>query len=205
MKPDIIIFHLLLSLFPIFSSATPESIPKAALAPRQYTQNAPFTGALFIYNAGCPPGNSCQQPNAAASNWCPSNAPVSCSSINQPSWCCPPNYTCASPPNSNGLIGCCPSGCSCNGNINAASISTVTVGAVAVQTQPAIHPLPTPPPQPAQQPCRTIVMKGGDLPTTVPGDCGTILILSSRGSKEAKVWWKGVVTVGVGLSVLVYW
>jgi hypothetical protein len=85
---------LLLDLLAVHSSAHPEALPEAipeaipealpeALAeadPQTYTNNAPFSGAIYIVN---PNG---QAVTAEGTNVCPVSASVSCSTIGQPSW-----------------------------------------------------------------------------------------------------------------------
>ncbi|KAF2468643.1 uncharacterized protein BDR25DRAFT_265439 [Lindgomyces ingoldianus] len=161
-------------LLPILCIAEPDADP-------QYTNNAPFSGAIYIVN---PNGESV---NAAGTNYCPSYASVSCANMGSPSWCCPASYTCASPPNSGGLIGCCPSGSTCGGNVNVASITTVTVQAVQQTSYVYVQPQPTtvavynaPTTQVVAQGgfCSTLTMSGPGLPTTRQGDCGTILVVN---------------------------
>jgi hypothetical protein len=57
-----------------------EPIAKPEAVPQQLTNNAPFSGAVYIVN---PDG---QQVVAQDTNMCPSSASVSCSNMNQPSW-----------------------------------------------------------------------------------------------------------------------
>jgi hypothetical protein len=52
----------------------PEAIPQ------QITNNAPFSGAVYIVS---PDG---QQVVAQGTNMCPASASVSCANVNQPSW-----------------------------------------------------------------------------------------------------------------------
>ncbi|KAF2874339.1 hypothetical protein BDV95DRAFT_474576, partial [Massariosphaeria phaeospora] len=154
----------------------PEANPDASSDPQTYTNNAPFSGAVYIVN---PNG---QEISTANTNLCPDQASLSCSNINHPSWCCPPTYTCAIPPSSNGLIGCCPSGQTCNGAINVAAITTVTVQA-AQQTAAIVY-VPPPAEHPTQVVaqggfCATLTMEGPGLPTTREDSCGTILIVAA--------------------------
>ncbi|KAF1829140.1 hypothetical protein BDW02DRAFT_182476 [Decorospora gaudefroyi] len=167
----------LLVLFLAFCVAEPIAKPEAI--PQQLTNNAPFSGAVYIVN---PDG---QQVVAQDANWCPSSASVSCSNVHQPSWCCPADYACAVPANSNGLIGCCPNGHSCNGAVNVAQVTTVTVypqqETAIVYAQPPTtvynHP------NPAQGGfCATITMDGPGLPKAEEGACGTILIVAGAPS-----------------------
>jgi len=57
-----------------------EPIAKPEAVPQQISNNAPFSGAVYIVN---PDG---QQVVAQDANFCPSSASVSCSNVNQPSW-----------------------------------------------------------------------------------------------------------------------
>ncbi|KAH8636019.1 hypothetical protein IG631_07853 [Alternaria alternata] len=57
-----------------------EPIAKPEAIPQQISNNAPFSGAVYIVN---PEGQSVVAQDA---NWCPSSASVSCSNVNQPSW-----------------------------------------------------------------------------------------------------------------------
>lgn len=61
--------------------ATPDASPDAeADAQPQITNNAPFSGAVYLVN---PNG---EQFTAQGMNYCPSSASQSCSSVNAPSW-----------------------------------------------------------------------------------------------------------------------
>jgi len=162
--------------------AEPIAIPEALPNAQTLQNNAPFSGAVYIVN---PNG---QQVVAQDSNWCPSTASVSCSTMGQPSWCCPANYACVSPANSNGLIGCCPSGSTCSGTVNVAEVHTVTV---YPQPQTTVYNQPNP----VQGGfCATITMDGPGLPRTEQGQCGTILLVSA-GIPSFK-------TLGVGAGVV---
>ncbi|KAH7135999.1 hypothetical protein B0J11DRAFT_176458 [Dendryphion nanum] len=168
---------LSLLLFVTFSSAEPDAQPEAE--PQQFTNNAPFSGAIYIVN---PNG----QEITTYSNQCPSYAAQNCGSIGKTSWCCPGGYTCAAPQNANGMCGCCPVGSSCGGTINVASITTVTVQ--AAQQTVYVHPEPTTvavygKPEPSRVVyqggfCSTLTMDGPGLPTTREAECGTILIVN---------------------------
>lgn len=193
--------------------ALPEVIPNA----QTLQNNAPFSGAVYIVN---PNG---QQVVAQDGNWCPSTASVSCSNMGQPSWydsqktvilsltgyrCCPANYACVSPGNSNGLIGCCPSGNTCGGTVNVAEIHTVTVypsqQTAIVYAQPPPQTTVQNHPNPAQGGfCATITMEGPGLPRTEQGQCGTILLVS-EGIPSLKIlgMGAGVVTFVLQLSLL---
>ncbi|KAF2110553.1 hypothetical protein BDV96DRAFT_195274 [Lophiotrema nucula] len=105
----------------------PEPEPEADPEAQTYTNNAPFSGAIYIVD---PNG---QQITAQGQNWCPNFASLSCGSMGSPSWCCPSGYTCATVANS-GIIGCCPAGSSCAGSVNGAAVTTVTVQAASAQT-----------------------------------------------------------------------
>ncbi|KAF2493566.1 hypothetical protein BU16DRAFT_528842 [Lophium mytilinum] len=165
------------------------------LLPRQDTY-APFSGAIYIvYPNG-------QQVNAAGANMCPSYASVSCSSINQPSWCCPTTYTCAVPSSSSGLIGCCPPNTSCSGAVNAAAVTTITVQNVVttpVNYQSTVYVQAYTTTQAAAAGniyngyCSTLTANGPGLPTERQGSCGTILVVNAA----------DVVRAGVGMGVLV--
>ncbi|KAF2193450.1 hypothetical protein K469DRAFT_549716 [Zopfia rhizophila CBS 207.26] len=182
--------RLLLVLFPIFCVANPDA--------QQYTNNAPFSGAIYIVN---PNG---QEVNAAGANVCPSYASASCSNIGHPSWCCPSNYTCASPPNSGGLIGCCPNGSSCGGTVNVAAVTTVTVqyaqqtSVVYVQSQPTTAVVYAQSTEVVYQGgfCSTLTMDGPGLPTTREGACGTILVVNEGASRAF--------SYGLGIFVVVF-
>lgn len=113
--------------------------------------------------------------------------------------CCPANYVCAAPANSNGLIGCCPSGSSCGGTVNVAQVTTVTVypqqQTAVVYANPAPHTTVVVNNQPTQAAagfCATITMSGPDLPRAAQGDCGTILIVAGA---------PGLKAIGIGASL----
>lgn len=73
--------QLLVVLFAILCTAAPGARPEAeADAVPQITNNAPFSGAVYLVN---PDG---QQVTAQGTNYCPSSASQSCSSVNAPSW-----------------------------------------------------------------------------------------------------------------------
>ncbi|KAH3943060.1 hypothetical protein HBI56_101150 [Parastagonospora nodorum] len=188
---------LLAVLLPVFTGAEPIAKPEAV--PQQLTNNAPFSGAVYIVS---PDGG---QVVAQGTNMCPASASVSCANVNQPSWCCPSNYVCASPANSNGLIGCCPSGNTCGGSVNVASITTVTVypqqQTAIVYANPAPHTtVYNQPPNQAQGGfCATITMDGPGLPRTAQGECGTILLVS--GAPGLKVLGIGATMVAIMLHV----
>lgn len=111
--------------------------------------------------------------------------------------CCPANYECAAPANSNGLIGCCPSGNQCGGVVNVAQVTTVTVypQQQTVYAQPPQTTVYTHP-DPAQGGfCATITMDGPGLPRAEQGGCGTILVVAEAPSLK-------VLGAGAGVIVL---
>lgn len=119
--------------------------------------------------------------------------------------CCPANYVCAVPGNSNGLIGCCPSGSTCAGVVNVAQITTVTVYSSQQQT-PVVY---VPPAQttvynnpPAQHGgyCQTLTMVGPGLPREAQGQCGTILIVAA-GATSSRILNMGTIFIAVLLHV----
>lgn len=62
-------------------AATPEAKPEAKADPMpQFNNNAPFSGAIYLVNTDG------QQVTVQDTNYCPSSASQSCSSINAPSW-----------------------------------------------------------------------------------------------------------------------
>lgn len=126
MESSIRLFRLssLLVVLTALSLAAPE--------PQTYTY-APFSGAIYLI---APNGQTISTESA---DMCPSYASVSCSTIGQPSWCCPNTYTCATVPSSPGLIGCCPSGSTCSGSVNAAAITTVTVQELVTSTLAPVY------------------------------------------------------------------
>jgi hypothetical protein len=122
--------------------------------------------------------------------------------------CCPANYVCASPANSNGLIGCCPSGNTCGGTVNVAQVTTVTV---YPQQQTAVV-YANPPPQttvvvnnhPNQAQggfCATITMSGPDLPRAAQGNCGTILLVAGASGLKAFGIGATLVTITLHLAL----
>ncbi|KAF1845224.1 uncharacterized protein K460DRAFT_105185 [Cucurbitaria berberidis CBS 394.84] len=180
-------------VLPLLTFCIAEPIPRPEAVPQQLTNNAPFSGAVYIVN---PNG---EQIVAQDSNWCPSSASVSCSNVHQPSWCCPANYACAVPGNSNGLIGCCPNGNACAGAVNVAQVTTVTVypqqQTAVVYAEPPHTTVYNQPNQAQGGFCATITMDGPGLPRSGQGQCGTILIVSV-GTPSLK-------TLGAGMSVVV--
>jgi len=182
----------------LFSTAIALVQNPELLSPRQDTTYAPFSGAIYIvYPNG-------QSVNTANANMCPSYASVSCSSIGQPSWCCPTTYTCALPSSTSSLIGCCPPNTSCGGVVNAAAVTTITITSqyVATTVAPVVYPSTSYVYVNAytttQQAgggvvyngyCSTLTANGPGLPTTRQGQCGTILVVNGG----------DVVRVGLGL------
>lgn len=78
---DFALFQLVAVLCAALCAATPEARPDAeADAVPQITNNAPFSGAVYLVN---PNG---EQVTAQGTNYCPSSASQSCSSVNAPSW-----------------------------------------------------------------------------------------------------------------------
>lgn len=74
-------FKLAVVLLATLCAAAPEPIPDAeADAEPQITNNAPFSGAVYLVN---PNG---EQVTTQGTNYCPSSASQSCSSVNAPSW-----------------------------------------------------------------------------------------------------------------------
>ena len=69
---------LLALLLPVSTGAEPIAKPEAI--PQQLTNNAPFSGAVYIVS---PDGG---QVVAQGTNMCPASASVSCANVNQPSW-----------------------------------------------------------------------------------------------------------------------
>jgi hypothetical protein len=90
--------------------------------------------------------------------------------------CCPANYVCASPANSNGLIGCCPSGNTCGGTVNVReSTSTNDCGSQ----------------QPSESSTRRLLRNNNDERPRSPPSCPRKLrdnITSSRSSRLEGVW-----------------
>lgn len=117
--------------------------------------------------------------------------------------CCPANYACAIPANSNGLIGCCPSGSSCGGVVNVAQITTVTVypqpTTATVYAQPSTVVVYNQPTQVQAGFCATITMSGPDLPRAAQGGCGTVLIVN-EGTPSMRVLGVGTCAVAMLLQ-----
>jgi len=193
------LWSILALYLPLNSIAEPIAKPEAV--PQQLTNNAPFSGAVYIVS---PDGG---QVTAQGTNLCPASASVSCSNVNQPSWCCPANYVCASPANSNGLIGCCPNGNTCGGTVNVAQVTTVTVypqqQTAIVYANPAPHTtvVNSNPNQVQGGFCATITMDGPDLPRAAEGNCGTILIVA--GAPGLKAFGIGATIMAVTLHLAI--
>lgn len=102
--------------------------------------------------------------------------------------CCPANYACVIPASSNGFLGCCPSGSTCGGAVNAAAISTVTIQALAPTTyvqQPTSFIVYNAPTTVQGGFCATITMDGPGLPRAAEGQCGTVLLVAEGVALEA--------------------
>jgi hypothetical protein len=87
---------------------------------------------------------------------------------------------------SNGVVGCCPFGSSCQGTVNAAQVTTIIVTKYVTST-----PYPKSTTTTSIVPnryCSTLVAHGPNLPTTAQGVCGTILIIS--GADMRPIGWK---------------
>lgn len=81
-------YKLIGLLFAALCAAAPEARPDAeADAAPQITNNAPFSGAVYLVN---PDG---QQVTAQGTNYCPSSVSQSCSSVNAPSWYAATHYS----------------------------------------------------------------------------------------------------------------
>ncbi|KAF2092652.1 hypothetical protein NA57DRAFT_49860 [Rhizodiscina lignyota] len=170
----------------------------------QTNVNAPWSGGVYVVGAD---GSTFSQ---AAPAICPNDAPQNCGNINIWNWCCTSGTTCAML--SNGVVGCCPSGSQCSGNINAAAASTVTVyNSYQVTTTATIanqdtNTVPVTEAAAGGQFCSTLFAKGPNLPTTAQGDCGTILVENdstsvwNSGSAPLR-WW----ATFWGVGVLIYW
>ncbi|KAF2841854.1 hypothetical protein M501DRAFT_917658, partial [Patellaria atrata CBS 101060] len=154
---------------------------------------APFSGAIYIVNSD---GTSWSSLYPAM---CPVNAAISCNGIGHPNWCCPSTYACAI--SSNSLVGCCPNGSICQGNVNAAAISTVTVTQFITPTPTQVTVAQQPPPANGQY-CSTLTARGPGLPTTALGECGTILVVNRAERLTGTVFWGfGVMAVGSGILI----
>lgn len=134
--------------------------------------------------------------------------------------CCASGYSCSML--SNGVVGCCPSGSTCEGTVNAAQITTVTVTQYLTTTQYSQPPTTvvqigsmttstvvpgiyvsvstTNPPIVYNGYCSTLVANGPDLPTTAQGTCGTILIISRANMQP--IGWKLPVLITAFYGVL---
>lgn len=78
---NLAVVRLVAALFAALCAATPEARPEAeADAAPQISNNAPFSGAVYLVNSDG------QQVTAQNTNYCPSSASQSCSSVNAPSW-----------------------------------------------------------------------------------------------------------------------
>ncbi|CAI6326119.1 unnamed protein product [Periconia digitata] len=164
----------LLYFLGVFSLLVPSTFahPEAHAEPQTYSNNAPFSGAVYIVD---PNG---QHVTTQSSDLCPNTASVSCGDINQWGWCCPSGYTCVQPANQNSILGCCPAGGSCAGSVNVASVETVTVQVQPATQQTTVAVYNQPPQATAAGFCATLTMDGPGLPTVTQGSCGTILIVN---------------------------
>ncbi|SMR58859.1 unnamed protein product [Zymoseptoria tritici ST99CH_1E4] len=176
-------------------------------------QDYNFVGALQIVNgvpngAGTWQGSSGSGTNAVQAQ-CPADHPVSCTNLNQPNYCCPSNNVCSY---ANGVVACCPQGQTCTGYAQPSqwqpppattyyqppTPTTVYAGAAGGYIAPAAKPTTVynnPP-----QFCRTIYAHGPGLPTTQPGDCGTILIVEG-GSGRVGIDWRTIM-IATGMPML---
>lgn len=126
--------HSLTSILLVTTAILSTLVPPA-LAQNYYI---PFSGAYYVYCGptlcpGAPPSAAAPQPTVAGGGnlapattyvtgiagdykpateaVCPAHAPVRCSSIGQPNWCCQSGQYCGL--NENGAVGCCPDGKIC--------------------------------------------------------------------------------------------
>ncbi|KAF2737099.1 hypothetical protein EJ04DRAFT_136127 [Polyplosphaeria fusca] len=206
LSPAILLFFALCAADPVpiphpLPEPGPDANAAAGAVPQSYTNNAPFSGAIYIVNSDG------QGVTTQATNMCPDYASLSCGSMGQPAWCCPSSYTCASPPNSGGIIGCCPDGSSCGGSVNVASVTTVTVYAQQQTSVVYVQPHPTtvqvlggPTTEVVYQGgfCSTLTMNGPGLPRATEGSCGTILIVNEAATDLRAFGY------GVGAFILVF-
>lgn len=126
-----------------------------------------------------------------------------------PSSCCPSNNVCSY---ANGIVACCPQGQTCTGYAQPSqwqpppattyyqppTPTTVYAGVAGGYIAPAAKPTTVynnPP-----QFCRTIYAHGPGLPTTQPGDCGTILIVEG-GSGRVGIDWRTIM-IATGMPML---
>jgi len=196
-----------------------------SLARLAAAQNIQFTGAVQVVNgvpnvAGSPPGGPPlpqQSTGNAVQAQCPADNPVSCTNIQQPSFCCPSDQVCSY---RNSVVACCPQGQTCTGSPQG--------GGGAGGAQHGSFP-PTSYSQPTQAPqypgagyaaptttqgyaetllygqesyCSTLYAKGPNLPATQAAPCGTILILPAEGVIEQALGWMRLLLVVFGLQAI---
>ncbi|EME84359.1 uncharacterized protein MYCFIDRAFT_210858 [Pseudocercospora fijiensis CIRAD86] len=155
-----------------------------------------FTGSLQIvngngvYSGTSGGGGSDGTATGAVQAQCPANFPVSCTNIQQPSYCCPSGNYCQW---ANSVVACCPNGKTCSGSVQAPTTTYYQEASTIYQ-----HPgttvyvaggggiVTTQSPVTVQTVgyagggyCSTLVAVGPGLPTTGSGSCGTILIVEA--------------------------
>lgn len=79
------VFINLLYLLFLFLQASAKPLAEPGAEPQQFTNNAPFSGAIYLSIPNCN-GPQCALPDGGLTNYCPNNAPVSCKSVEQPQW-----------------------------------------------------------------------------------------------------------------------
>jgi len=149
-----------------------------------------FNTAIYVSSQPSPT----PQLSPAVAPTCPGGT-NSCSGISRPDWCCSDGQYCALDQNSN--VGCCPNGQSCRGiagagawNGNTVVEQTTTTEVAYVQTTTttpaAYYWTSTTPVAVGAVPVKTITEKGPNLPTTVAGPDGPVLIVpESNGVNRA--------------------
>ncbi|CAK3880223.1 Hypothetical predicted protein [Lecanosticta acicola] len=178
---------------------------EALLEPRQ---NYQFTGALAIYGSngqsysGTSNGGSSQAASSAVPAQCPADHPTSCSSIQQPDYCCAANNYCAW---ANSVVACCPNGETCSGSPEGAGeaqpSATTVAGGGYVAPATTVYNSPSAAGGYAGY-CSTLTAVGPGLPTTQAGQCGTILIVAADAVQAAVLGWARLVFMIAGLHVL---
>ncbi|USW52029.1 hypothetical protein Slin15195_G053480 [Septoria linicola] len=181
-----------------------------------------FTGSLQIVNGqgtysgtsggggGGGGNNNGGSGTAAVQAQCPASFPVSCTSIQQPYYCCPSDNYCSW---ANSIVACCPNGKTCSGyaqnptttyyqptTVYQQNPTTVIVAGAATTNYQ--QPQTTVTQGYGGQYCRTLVAVGPGLPTTQAGDCGTILIVEADAVRAAVVSWIQVIGMLAGLHVV---
>ncbi|KAF7195755.1 hypothetical protein HII31_02890 [Pseudocercospora fuligena] len=160
-----------------------------------------FTGSLQIvngngvYSGTSGDGGSDGTATGAVQAQCPANFPVSCSNIQQPTYCCPSDNYCQW---ANSVVACCPNGKTCSGSVQAPTTTyyqpTSTVyqqpgttvyvagggGIVTTQTPVTVETVG----YAGGGYCSTLVAVGPGLPTTEAGSCGTILIVEADANRR---------------------